>query len=57
MKTVKNISEQELAIPEVGVVKSNETISVPDDFHNANFEVVKSKSKSEEPINKVESKE
>ena len=42
MKTVKNISEQDLAIPEFGVIKAGKTATVPDEFNNPNFEVVKS---------------
>ena len=43
MKKVKNISSQELSIPEIGIVKAGETITVPEDFNNANFEVVEEK--------------
>lgn len=52
MKTVKNISEQELAIPNYGVVKSGETITVEDTFSNANFENVKVEVKKEIKSNK-----
>ena len=49
-KIVKNISGQDLVIPNVGVVKAGETKKVNDDFNNANFEVVKEESvKNEEP--------
>lgn len=41
-KTVKNITESELSLPNIGVVAAGETVTVPDDFHNPNFEVVKS---------------
>lgn len=37
MKKVKNISGKTLSIIGVGTVKNDETISVPDDFNNANF--------------------
>lgn len=40
-KTVKNVSGQDLTIIGVGVVKAGETVAVPSDFHNANFEDVK----------------
>lgn len=57
-KVVRNISESELTIPDVGVVKPGQTITVPVDFNNANFEVVKSESKkdSETPTKKFNSK-
>lgn len=42
MKTVKNISDQDLSIPEFGIIKAGENASVPDEFNNPNFEVVKS---------------
>jgi len=44
-KQVKNISGQTLSVVDIGFVESGETIKVPDDFNNANFEVV---SKSQE---------
>lgn len=40
-KTVKNISGQRLAIPDIGVVEADATVSVPDTFNNPNFEVAK----------------
>ncbi len=40
MKQVKNISDQELAVHGVGMVKPEQVVSVPDDFHNGNFEDV-----------------
>ena len=46
MKTVKNLTDQELSLPNIGVVKAGETIEVPDDFHNGNFEDVK----TEKPV-------
>ncbi len=42
-KTVKNISGQELIIPNIGIVKADEIITVDENFNNANFEVVKIK--------------
>ncbi len=42
MKTVKNISDQDLSIPQFGVIKAGETATVSDEFNNPNFEVVKS---------------
>lgn len=47
-KVVKNISGQDLVIPNVGLVKAGETIKVSKDFHNGNFEVVKDEVKKEE---------
>lgn len=40
-KVVKNISDMELTIPNVGIVQPGGTIEVPADFNNTNFEVVK----------------
>ncbi len=37
---VKNISGQELAIPNVGNVPAGETVEVEKGFHNSNFEIV-----------------
>lgn len=37
MKIVKNISDGELMIPNVGVVQPGAKIKVSDDFHNPNF--------------------
>ncbi len=42
MKEVKNISNKDLSIPEVGICKAGETVRVPDSFNNPNFEVAKS---------------
>jgi hypothetical protein len=53
-KIVKNISDTGLAIVGIGYVKSGETIEVPEDFNNANFEeVVKSEPKKETKKEKV----
>ena len=41
MKTVKNISGQDLSIPNVGFIQADGIVNVADDFHNANFEEVK----------------
>lgn len=38
-KKVKNVSGQDLALINIGVVKAGETVTVPDDFNNPNFEV------------------
>lgn len=49
-KKVKNISGVDLAIVDVGMCKAGEIVEVPADFHNANFEEVKSETKKpEEP--------
>ncbi len=40
-KVVKNISDMELTIPNVGMVQPGGTIEVPADFNNPNFEVAK----------------
>ncbi len=36
----KNISEQDLSVPGVGIVKAGEVADLPNDFHNANFKRV-----------------
>ena len=40
-KVVKNLTDQDLTLPNIGIAKAGETIKVPDDFHNGNFEEVK----------------
>lgn len=46
-KNVRNITENELVIPEIGVVPAGAIIVVPAEFNNANFEVVKTETKKE----------
>lgn len=46
-KKVKNISDQLLSIPDVGVVEAGATITVPVDFNNPNFEVVEFETSTE----------
>ena len=41
MKEVKNISNNKLHLVGIGTVEAGETIKVPQDFNNANFELVK----------------
>lgn len=55
-KTVKNISDEILSIPNVGKVSPGETIEVPEDFNNPNFEVVKGKKKDAEKDTKADFK-
>lgn len=43
----KNISEQDLSIPGIGIVKSGEEREMPDGFNNANFIKVKEKKSKE----------
>jgi hypothetical protein len=43
MAKYKNISKDELTVPNVGVVKSGEIVETPEDFHNINFERVEKK--------------
>lgn len=43
MKEVKNISDQDLSLEGIGMVKKGETVKVPDGFSNANFEEVSKK--------------
>lgn len=52
-KIVKNISEQDLTVVGVGIVKAGESVSVPLDFHNANFQEIYVAKKTE---TKTESK-
>lgn len=40
-KEVKNITEKDLTVIGIGIVKAGETVKVPVGFHNANFEIVK----------------
>ena len=40
-KIVKNISDQELTVPGIGVVEAGASVEVPTDFHNVNFTEVK----------------
>lgn len=51
-KLVKNISEVDQTVAGIGVVKIGEIVEVSSDFHNANFENVKSKSE-EKRINEI----
>ena len=45
----KNITEQEVTIPGVGIIEAGEEVEMPKDFNNANFKLVKSsKTKVEE---------
>lgn len=47
-KTVKNKTEQDLFIPMIGLVKAGQTVQVPEEFNNPNFEeIVNQSSKSE----------
>lgn len=49
----KNISDQDLSIPGVGIVKAGEVADLPEGFHNANFQSVeqpeRTRSKKVEP--------
>lgn len=57
-KVVRNISENELVIPNIGVVKAGDTIEVPADFNNANFVEVKKEPKTEtKNVNPASSKQ
>ena len=47
-KVVKNITEQDLTIVDVGVVKAGETVTVQDDFNNPNFETVSAKKETKD---------
>lgn len=37
----KNISNEDLMVPGVGVIKAGEVVELPREFHNANFMRVK----------------
>jgi len=40
MSKFKNITKNDLSIPDIGIVKAGETREMPDGFHNLNFELV-----------------
>ena len=40
MPQYKNISDKDLTLPEIGIVKAGEFTEQPDGFNNANFEKV-----------------
>ena len=52
MSKFKNISENDLAIPGVGLVRAGETRDMPKGFHNANFKKVDDKPKKKEDKHK-----
>lgn len=41
MAKFQNITEHDLSVPGVGIIKAGETVEAPEGFHNANFEKVK----------------
>ena len=45
---VKNITKEELMVPNVGIIKPGAIVEVPEDFHNINFERVENKKTKEE---------
>lgn len=53
----KNISNEELTLPEIGVVKAGETIEAPEGFNNANFEKVGEAVRPKKEDKKEETKE
>lgn len=54
----KNISDQELTVPGIGIIKPGEVVDAPADFHNVNFERVETKEdKVEHPAKKEEIKD
>lgn len=55
--TYKNISDQDLFLPGIGIVKAGAEVKVQEPLNNANFELVESK-RAEKPKaeDKVESK-
>lgn len=40
MPKYKNISQEDLSLPNIGIVKSGEEIDQPEGFNNANFQKV-----------------
>jgi hypothetical protein len=52
MKTYKNISDKDLMLPNIGVVKAGENIDTEKEISNKNFELVL-KEKNEKDIKKV----
>ncbi len=52
----KNISDKDLSIPGIGIVKAGEEVELPEGFNNANFVKVKDKKKKEDKDEKDESK-
>lgn len=44
----KNVSNKDLSIPGIGLIRSGQVRNMPKDFHNANFEKVEEKV-SEDP--------
>lgn len=54
MPKYKNISEQDLELPGIGIVKAGEIIEQPDGFNNANFEKVGEAETKETPEFKEE---
>jgi len=43
----KNITNQDLSIPDIGIVKAGEIKEMPEGFNNANFEKVKEEKTSQ----------
>lgn len=52
----KNKSEQDLNVIGFGIVKSGETVELPEDFHNANFQKITRETREKE-ITDVKNKE
>jgi len=49
MSKFKNISDNDLSVVGVGLIKSGETRNMPKGFHNANFKKVSDKKVDEKP--------
>lgn len=47
----KNITNNDLHIPNIGIVKAGEEKEMPKGFNNANFKLVKAEEKKAEVIN------
>ena len=48
MAKYKNITENELTVPGIGIVKPGETVEAPEGFHNVNFEKIEERKKQKE---------
>ncbi len=51
MSKFKNITKNDLMIPDFGIVKAGETVEMPDGFHNVNFELVGKKKETADDSN------
>ncbi len=52
MPKFKNISDKDLTVLGAGIIKAGETVELPSDFHNANFQRVTKSKEADTPKNK-----